>query len=58
MAQGMARSAVRTMGSAVGRENGRGVLGSIFDGKKRCLEPSNRRKHRYRHVQQHIKWQY
>ncbi|MES2943236.1 MAG: helicase HerA-like domain-containing protein [Pseudomonadota bacterium] len=29
------RSAVRTMGSAVGREIIRGVLGSIFGGKRR-----------------------
>ena len=35
LAQSMARSAVRTMGSAVGREIIRGVLGSIFGGKKR-----------------------
>ena len=31
----MARSAVRTMGSAVGREIIRGVLGSIMGSKKR-----------------------
>ena len=35
LAQSMARSAVRTMGSAVGREIIRGVLGSIFGGKRR-----------------------
>jgi uncharacterized protein len=35
LAQSMARSAVRTMGSAVGREIIRGVLGSIFGGNKR-----------------------
>ena len=35
LAQSMARSAVRTMGSAVGREIIRGVLGSIFGSKKR-----------------------
>ncbi|MES2189033.1 MAG: helicase HerA-like C-terminal domain-containing protein [Pseudomonadota bacterium] len=35
LAQSMARSAVRTMGSAVGREIIRGVLGSIFGGKNR-----------------------
>ena len=35
LAQSMARSAVRTMGSTVGREIIRGVLGSIFGGKKR-----------------------
>ena len=35
LAQSMARSAVRTMGSAVGREIIRGVLGSIFGGSKR-----------------------
>ena len=35
LAQSMARSAVRTMGSAVGREVIRGVLGSIFGGRKR-----------------------
>jgi DNA helicase HerA-like ATPase len=35
LAQSMAKSAVRTMGSAVGREIIRGVLGSIFGGKKR-----------------------
>ena len=34
LAQSMARSAVRTMGSAVGREIIRGVLGSIFGGRK------------------------
>ncbi len=34
LAQSMAKSAVRTMGSAVGREIIRGVLGSIFGGKK------------------------
>jgi hypothetical protein len=31
----MAKSAVRTMGTTVGREIMRGVLGSIFGGKKR-----------------------
>ena len=35
LALSMARSAVRTMGSAVGREVIRGVLGSIFGGRKR-----------------------
>ena len=35
LAQSMARSAVRTMGSTVGREIIRGVLGSLFGGKKR-----------------------
>ena len=35
LAQSMAQSAVRTMGSAVGREIIRGVLGSIFGGKRR-----------------------
>ena len=35
LAQSMAKSAVRTMGSAVGREIIRGVLGSIFGGGKR-----------------------
>ena len=35
LAQSMAKSAVRTMGSSVGREIIRGVLGSIFGGKKR-----------------------
>ncbi len=35
LAQSMLKSAVRTMGSAVGREIIRGVLGSIFGGKKR-----------------------
>ena len=35
LAQSMARSAVRTMGSSVGREIIRGVLGSIFGGKGR-----------------------
>ena len=35
LAQSMAKSAVRTMGSAVGREIIRGVLGSIFGGRKR-----------------------
>ena len=35
LAQSMAKSAVRTMGSAVGREIIRGVLGSIFGGNKR-----------------------
>ncbi len=35
LAQSMARSAVRTMGSAVGREIIRGVLGSLFGGRKR-----------------------
>ena len=34
LAANMARSAVRTMGSAVGREIIRGVLGSIFGGKR------------------------
>ena len=34
LAQSMARSAVRTMGSAVGREIIRGVLGSIFGGRR------------------------
>ncbi|UUZ75913.1 DUF853 domain-containing protein [Polaromonas sp. P1(28)-13] len=34
LAQSMAKSAVRTMGSAVGREIIRGVLGSIFGGKR------------------------
>ena len=34
-AQSMARSAVRTMGSSVGREIIRGVLGSLFGGKGR-----------------------
>ena len=34
LAQSMAKSAVRTMGSTVGREIIRGVLGSLF-GKKR-----------------------
>jgi hypothetical protein len=34
LAQSMARSAVRTMGSAVGREIIRGVLGSLFGGKR------------------------
>ncbi len=34
LAQSMAKSAVRTMGSAVGREIIRGVLGSIFGGRK------------------------
>jgi uncharacterized protein len=35
LAQSMARSAVRTMGSSVGREIIRGVLGSLFGGKGR-----------------------
>jgi hypothetical protein len=35
LAQSMARSAVRTMGGAVGREIIRGVLGSLFGGRKR-----------------------
>ena len=35
LAQSMAKSAVRTMGSAVGREIIRGVLGSIFGGRKK-----------------------
>ena len=35
LAQSMAKSAVRTMGSAVGREIIRGVLGSIFGGRRR-----------------------
>ena len=35
LAQSMAKSAVRTMGSSVGREIIRGVLGSIFGGKRR-----------------------
>ena len=35
LAQSMAKSAVRTMGSTVGREIIRGVLGSIFGGKRR-----------------------
>jgi len=35
LAQSMAKSAVRTMGSAVGREIIRGVLGSILGGKRR-----------------------
>ena len=35
LAQSMARSAVRTMGSTVGREIIRGVLGSLFGGNKR-----------------------
>lgn len=35
LAQSMAKSAVRTMGSAVGREIIRGVLGSLFGGSKR-----------------------
>ena len=35
LATNMARSAVRTMGSAVGREIIRGVLGGIFGSKKR-----------------------
>jgi uncharacterized protein len=35
LAQSMAKSAVRTMGSTVGREIIRGVLGSIFGGNKR-----------------------
>ncbi len=34
LAQSMARSAVRTMGSAVGRQIIRGVLGSLFGGKR------------------------
>ena len=35
LAQTMAKSAVRTMGTSLGREILRGVLGSIFGGKKR-----------------------
>ena len=35
LAQSMAKSAVRTMGSAVGREIIRGVLGSLFGGRRR-----------------------
>ena len=35
LAQSMAKSAVRTMGSTVGREIIRGVLGSLLGGKKR-----------------------
>ena len=35
LAQSMAKSAVRTMGSSVGREIIRGVLGSLFGGKRR-----------------------
>jgi DNA helicase HerA-like ATPase len=35
LAQSMAKSAVRTMGSTVGRQIIRGVLGSLFGGKKR-----------------------
>ena len=35
LAQSMARSAVRTMGSTVGREIIRGVLGNLFGGNKR-----------------------
>ncbi|MEP6964271.1 MAG: helicase HerA-like domain-containing protein, partial [Polaromonas sp.] len=35
LAQSMAKSAVRTMGSSVGREIIRGVLGSLFGGSKR-----------------------
>lgn len=35
LAQSMAKSAVRTMGSTVGREIIRGVLGNLFGGKKR-----------------------
>ncbi len=35
LATSMAKSAVRTMGSAVGREIIRGVLGSLFGGRKR-----------------------
>ena len=35
LAQSMAKSAFRTMGSTVGREIIRGVLGSLFGGKKR-----------------------
>ena len=35
LAQSMAKSAVRTMGSSVGREIIRGVLGNLFGGKKR-----------------------
>jgi hypothetical protein len=35
LAQSMAKSAVRTMGSTVGREILRGVMGSIFGGRKR-----------------------
>ena len=35
LAQTMAKSAVRTMGTSLGREILRGVLGSIFGGRKR-----------------------
>ena len=35
LAQTMAKSAVRTMGTSLGREILRGVLGSIFGGSKR-----------------------
>jgi uncharacterized protein len=35
LAQAMAKSAVRSMGSTVGREIIRGVMGSIFGGAKR-----------------------
>jgi hypothetical protein len=35
LAQSMAKSAVRTMGSTVGREIIRGVLGTLFGGRKR-----------------------
>ena len=35
MVEAMAKSAARTMGSTVGREIIRGVLGSLFGGKKR-----------------------
>jgi len=35
LAEMMAKSAVRTIGSSVGREIVRGVLGSIFGGRKR-----------------------
>ena len=35
LAQSMAKSAVRTMGSSMGREIMRGVLGSLFGGKRR-----------------------
>jgi hypothetical protein len=35
LAQSMAKSAVRSIGSAVGREIIRGVLGSLMGGKRR-----------------------
>ena len=35
LAQTMAKSAVRTMGTSLGREILRGVLGSVFGGRKR-----------------------